>query len=170
MTTPLKKTTSTHTISMLVTNKPGVLVRIAMAFARRGFNIDSLVVSPSANEKFSRITITAKGDIQTLDQIIHQTNKLIDVVHAWEHNDAEAIHSELALFKLRKKDGLRKTITTLSKSFHLRVLDDTQDAFILEQVGTTDELDQLEAILKKHGIVELVRTGKVIMVKGQQTT
>jgi acetolactate synthase-1/3 small subunit len=170
MTAIKKNQPFTHTISMLVTNKPGVLVRIAMAFARRGFNIDSLVVSPSANEKFSRLTITAQGDPETLDQIIHQANKLIDVVHAWEHNDAEAVHSELALFKLRKKGNLKKTVTTLAKPFRARIIDETDDTFILEQVGQTEELDQFEKILKKYGIVELVRTGKVIMVKGQQAT
>lgn len=170
MTAIKKNQIFTHTISMLVTNKPGVLVRIAMAFARRGFNIDSLVVSPSANEKFSRLTITAQGEPETLDQIIHQANKLIDVVHAWEHNDAEAVHSELALFKLHKKGNLKKTIMALAKPFRVRIIDETDDTFILEQVGQTEELDQFEKILKKYGIVELVRTGKVIMVKGQQAT
>jgi len=170
MTAIKKKNSFTHTISMLVTNKPGVLVRIAMAFARRGFNIDSLVVSPSANEKFSRLTITAQGDPETLEQIIHQANKLIDVVHAWEHNDAEAVHSELALFKLRKTAGLKKVLSSTIKPFRARVIDDTEETLILEQVGPTDELEKLETLLKKYGIVELVRTGKVIMVKGHQST
>jgi len=165
-----RKNNFTHTISMLVANKPGVLVRIAMAFARRGFNIDSLVVSPSANERFSRMTITAQGDPETLDQIIHQANKLIDVVHAWEHNDAEAIHSELTLFKLRKKAEIKKIVTGLMKPFQARVISDSDGYFILELVGSTEELDQAEKILKKYGIVEMVRTGKVVMVKGQQAT
>ncbi|MEW5894986.1 MAG: acetolactate synthase small subunit [Candidatus Omnitrophota bacterium] len=159
----------THTISLLVTNKPGVLVRIAMVFARRGFNIDSLVVSPASNEKFSQMTITAKGDPEILDQIIHQTNKIIDVVHAWEHNDVEAVHSELGLFKLRKKDGLLKEISSLIKPFRARIIDDSGDSFIVEQVGSTDDLDKLEKMLKKD-IVELVRTGKVVMVKGHHAT
>ncbi|MFA5088500.1 MAG: acetolactate synthase small subunit, partial [Candidatus Omnitrophota bacterium] len=73
-----------HTISLLVANKPGVLVRIALTFARRGYNIDSLVVSPSVNERFSRMTITAQGDIDILDQIIKQANKLVDVVQVSE--------------------------------------------------------------------------------------
>lgn len=165
-----KKNTFTHTISMLVANKPGVLVRIAMAFARRGFNIDSLVVSPSSNEKFSRMTISAQGDPQTLEQIIHQANKLIDVVHAWEHNDAEAVHSELALFKLREKSNTKNIVLGLIKSFHARIIDDSENCLIVEQVGSTQELDQLEKILKKYGIIELVRTGKVVMVKGHQAT
>jgi len=160
----------THTISMLVANKPGVLVRIAMAFSRRGFNIDSLVVSPSANEKFSRMTITAQGDPETLEQIIRQANKLIDVIHAWEHKDEDAIHSELALFKLRKKGNSRSVVNGLIKAFRTRIIDDSEDSFIIEQTGETGELDKLEAILKKYGIVEMVRTGKVIMAKGHQPT
>lgn len=170
MTATKKRNEFTHTISMLVANKPGVLVRIAMTFARRGYNIDSLVVSPSANERFSRMTITVKGDPQTLEQIIHQANKLVDVVHAWEHNDLEAVHSELALFKLRKTGDVKKVVTGLMKSFQTRLIDDSEDSFIVEQVGTTEELDQFEKILKKYHILEMVRTGKVIMVKGHQET
>ena len=74
-----------HTISLFVANKPGVLVRCAQVFARRGFNIDALVVSPSANPKYSRMTITLSGDPATLDQIIKQTAKLVDVIHCSEH-------------------------------------------------------------------------------------
>ena len=83
-----------HTISVLVANKPGVLVRIALVFARRGYNIDSLVVSPTVNPKFSRMTITAKGDLETLEQIIKNVNKLIDVIHCGEHpaNTLSLIH------------------------------------------------------------------------------
>lgn len=165
-----KKDLFTHTISMLVANKPGVLTRIAMAFARRGFNIDSLVVSPAANEKFSCMTITAQGDPETLEQIIHQTNKLVDVIHAWEHNDAEAVHSELALFKIRKKKDSAKVIPALIKPFQARMIDDSEDSVIIEQVGSTEDLDKLEKILKKYGVVEMVRTGKVVMVKGHHAT
>ncbi len=159
-----------HTISLLVANKPGVLVRIAMAFARRGYNIDSLVVSPSSNEKFSRMTISAQGEIDTLDQILRQTGKLIDVIHAWEHNDNEAVHSELALFKLHKKGNTRSAIEKIIAPFRARILDDADDFFIVEQVGVTPELDQLEKNLKKSGVVEMVRTGKVVMVKGHHLT
>jgi len=165
-----KEKKMTHTISMLVANKPGVLMRIAMAFARRGFNIDSLVVSPSANEKFSRMTITAQGQPETLDQIIHQTAKLIDVIHAWEHNDDEAVHSELGLFKLHKDGNSVKRVTDLIKPFRARIIDDSENYIIVEQCGTAAELDDLEERLKGSRMVELVRTGKVIMVKGHQST
>jgi len=74
-----------HTISLLVSNKPGVLIRIALVFARRGFNLDSVVVSPGQEEVFSRMTITASGDGNVLEQIIKQLNKLVDVIHATDH-------------------------------------------------------------------------------------
>jgi len=160
----------THTISMLVANKPGVLMRIAMAFARRGFNIDSLVVSPSSNEKFSRMTITAQGQPETLDQIIHQTAKLIDVIHAWEHNDDDAVHSELALFKLHKDGNTAQKIKNFIKPFRARIIDNSEDYIIVEQCGSTQELDALEEKLAECKIIEMVRTGKVIMVKGHQAT
>ncbi|MBZ0166059.1 MAG: acetolactate synthase small subunit, partial [Candidatus Omnitrophica bacterium] len=85
----MEKKNNIHTISLLVANKPGVLIRCAQIFARRGFNVDSLVVSPAVNPKFSRMTITAQGDPATLEQIIKQTAKLIDVVHAEEHREEE---------------------------------------------------------------------------------
>src|SRR6184192_4097750 len=89
---PILQTAPLHTISILVRNKPGVLVRVALVFARRGYNIDSLVVSPDMTDGgFSRITITCSGDPETLEQIIRQTTKLIDVVHAIDHTGQATI-------------------------------------------------------------------------------
>jgi len=82
----MKNTDPSHTISVLVANKPGVLVRIALVFARRGYNIDSLVVSPTVNPKYSRMTLTARGSLETLDQIIKNAGKLVDVIHCGEHD------------------------------------------------------------------------------------
>ena len=96
MTEEIKK----HSISLLVNNKPGVLIRIALVFARRGFNIDSLVVSESNVPEFSRMTIAATGDNKTLDQIIKQLNKLVDVVHATDNTGKNIIERELALLKV----------------------------------------------------------------------
>ena len=91
-----------HTISLLVRNKPGVLVRVALVFARRGYNIESLVVSGDVtNGQFSRMTITCSGDPETLEQIIKQLTKLIDVVHALDHTGAAVIETEIALVQAR---------------------------------------------------------------------
>ena len=93
--------TNQHSISLLVTNKPGVLIRIALVFSRRGYNIDSLVVSPTHNGKFARMNIVASGEPKTLIQIIHQLNKLIDVIHAKDHTGETVVEKELALIKVR---------------------------------------------------------------------
>jgi acetolactate synthase-1/3 small subunit len=170
MSTPLPIKKNIHTISLLVANKPGVLVRIALMFARRSYNIDSLVVSPSFNEKFSRMTITAKGDVQTLEQIIKQANKLIDVIHASEHNDTDSVHSELALMKIKATPSSKPLILKLLKKSNASVIDTTGNILIVSQSGTTPELDELEAALKKFHLIEMVRTGKVAMVRGHDET
>lgn len=159
-----------HTISLLVANKPGVLVRIALVFARRGFNIESLVVSPTVDPRFSRMTITSKGNPETLDQIIKQTGKLIDVIHAGEHAKTEAIEKEMALFKIRFKPQAKPALEKLLKYFHANLADVTNNVAIIEQTGTTVELDALEEELKSYGIIEMVRTGKIAMVKGKEST
>lgn len=167
---PEKDRKNIHTISMLVANKPGVLVRIALVFARRGYNIDALVVSPAFNPHFSRMTITAQGDPETLEQIIKQVNKLVDVIHAGEHTGKDAVHAEMALVKVKYTSTTKPILLKLIKRFSAQILDDTNNVLIIEQAGITVQLDEFEALLKKHHIVEMVRTGKVVMAKGQEET
>ncbi len=164
------KKKDTHTISMLVANKPGVLVRVALVFARRAYNIDALVVSPAVNPRYSRMTITAKGDPDTLDQIIKQASKLIDMIHAEEHSDVDATHRELALLKLKATAANKSAVAKLAKKFHARIINESKDAIIVEQTGTTEDLDAFEALLKKCGIIEMVRSGKLVMAKGKEET
>ena len=159
-----------HTISVLVANKPGVLVRIALVFARRGYNIDSLVVSPTVNPKFSRMTITAKGDLETLDQIIKNANKLIDVIHCGEHDATHAVEKELALMKVKASPAVKAFIDKHSRKYHVKIDDAAEGHYIIEQTGTTAELDEFETLVKKYGVAEMVRTGKVLMAKGKEKT
>jgi len=168
MTQTIKK--NLHTISFLVANKPGVLVRVAHVFARRAYNIDSLVVSPSVDPRFSRMTITAQGHIETLDQIIKQTNKLIDVIHVSEHKERDALHRELALIKVKSSATNKPIISKLAKKYNAQLIDDGEKALILVQNGTTSQLDAFEAVLKKYGIIEMVRSGKLVMAKGKDLT
>ena len=161
---------NTHTISVLVANKPGVLVRIALVFARRGYNIDSLVVSPTINPKYSRMTITAKGDPVTLEQIIKNAAKLVDVIHCGEHDVSQSIEKELALFKIKGSPAAKTFIHKHSHKFHVKIDDASQSYFIIEQTGTTSELDEFEDLIKKYGLVEMVRTGKVLIAKGKEST
>ncbi len=159
-----------HTVSVFVSNKPGVLVRVALVFARRGYNIDSLVVSPAQDGRFSRMTITAKGDPKTLDQIIKQLSKLIDVVHASEHFPEDAIEKELALIKVKASVDLRAEIFQLVDHFKSLTVDITDESMIIQVTGGTEKLDAFIGLLKKYGITEIVRTGKIVMARGQEMT
>jgi len=158
-----------HTISVLVSNKPGVLVRIALVFARRGYNIDSLVVSPTVNPKFSRMTITAKGDLETLEQIIKNVNKLVDVIHCEEH-PANTVEKELALLKTKASPAIKAFVIKNASKFHVRIDDTSDGCYIIEQTGTTNELDEFEALIRKYGILEMMRTGKILITRGKETT
>ncbi len=162
-------TPNIHTISVLVANKPGVLVRIALVFARRGYNIDSLVVSPTVNPKYSRMTITAKGDLETLDQIIKNVSKLIDVIHCGEHDTTHSVEKELALLKVKASPAVKAFVTKHSRKYHVKIDDTAEGYHIIEQTGTTQELNEFEGIMKKY-TVEMVRTGKVLMAKGKEKT
>ena len=106
----------THIISILVSNKPGVLVRISALFSRRAYNIESLVVSPALDGQFSRMTITAEGHCNTLEQIIKQLNKLIDVIHASEHDPQNTVIRELALIKVKVTDKSRAEVLQVNPS------------------------------------------------------
>jgi len=158
------------TISILVNNKPGVLMRLTQTFARRGYNIDSLVVSPAHDQNFSRITIVTIGNQQIVDQIIRQLNKLIDVVHAIHHQSGVSVERELALFKLEVESSKRAEVFQIIDAFRAKTLDITDESMVVEVTGTTDKLDALEKILSGYGMKEMVRSGKVIMARGLEST
>jgi acetolactate synthase-1/3 small subunit len=163
-------TQSQHSISILVANKPGVLMRVAQVFTRRQYNIDSLVVSPALDGKFSRMTIGAEGDPATLGQIIKQLQKLIDVKTATEHLDDDTLKKELALIKLSATPDTRTEILQLVRHFKAQTVDFTEESMIIEVTGNSDKLDAMIGMLKKFGILELVRTGKVVMARGSDAT
>jgi acetolactate synthase-1/3 small subunit len=160
-----------HTLSILVRNKPGVLVRVALVFSRRGYNIESLVVSADVtNGQFSRMTITCSGDPETLEQIIKQVTKLIDVVHAFDHTGQAVIETEVALLKLECAVDERTEILQIAEQFGAKVVDYGAASMILRVYGASDKLDACLALLYPYRIVELVRSGKILMARGQATT
>ncbi|MBN2143918.1 MAG: acetolactate synthase small subunit [Candidatus Aureabacteria bacterium] len=159
-----------HTISLLVNNKPGVLVRIAQVFARRGFNIDSLVVSPTTDDRFSSMTIVSTGSASTLDQIIKQVCKLIDVVHGQEHNPSDSISRELALFKVKCPLEKRTEILQIVEHFRAQTIDFTEDSLVIQSTGSSEKLDAMTQLLKNYDLMEMIRTGKIVITRGDQTT
>lgn len=160
----------THTISLYVANKPGVLARIAQVFARRGFNIDSLVVSSAIDGSYSRMTISAKGNADGLDQIIKQASKLIDVIHCIDHSNEDIVSKEMALVKVGVDSEGRTEVLQLVEHFGCKVVDFTETSLILMVTGDSGKLDALIRMLKQFRIIELVRTGKVIMARGESET
>ncbi|NUP90858.1 MAG: acetolactate synthase small subunit [Candidatus Sumerlaeia bacterium] len=159
-----------HTVSLLVHNRPGVLSRIAQVFARRGYNIDSLVVSPAHQEGFSRMTIVSTGDAAILDQIIKQLNKLVDCVRAVEHGGRESVERELALFKVQCDTVNRTEILQISEVFRAKTVDISDESITVEVTGTSDKLDAIESMLSRFGILEMVRSGKLIIARGAELT
>ena len=159
-----------HTISLFVNNKPGVLVRVALVFSRRGYNLESLVVSPTVDGDFSRMTITCSGAPATLEQIIKQLQKLIDVVHATDHTGGDAYETEIALVKLCADLHERTEILQIAENFGAKVTDYGQESLILRIYGDSEKLDAFIALLRPYGMRELVRSGKILMVRGLQET
>ncbi len=158
--------TPSHTISVLVSNAPGVLSRIATVFARRGYNIDSLVVSPALDGKYSRMTITACGEKVALDQIIKQLNKLIDVLEAKEYDAQGVVERELALLKVKLTDENRSEVLQVIQHFEGQTCDLTQGAVVVQVTGSSERLDTFVEMCRGYGLLELVRTGKVVTSRG----
>lgn len=159
-----------HTISIFVANKPGVLARIAQVFARRGFNIESLVVSPSKVGEFSRMTVTVAGSPEGLDQIIKQAKKLVDTIHITDHTGDDAVVRELALIKISVTGEERSEALQISEHFGCKTVDLTHTSMILMATGESDKVDACVQMLERFHIVELVRTGKVVMARGAEET
>jgi len=157
-------------ISIYVCNKPGVLVRLAQTFARRGYNIDSLVVSPAHDTKFSRITVVVQGEPSTYHQIIRQLNKLVDVVHAKSHDSTDVVDREMALFKVRVDPKKRQEIFQIAEVFRAKTVDVTDQSIIIETTGDSSKIDALEKLLGPMGLSEMVRSGKLIMKRGIEET
>jgi len=159
-----------HTISLFVNNKPGVLVRVSLVFSRRAFNIESLVVSPAAEGRFSRMTITCSGDPGSLEQVVQQLAKLVDVVHAIDHTGDQAYETEIALIKLECPLDERTHILQVAEHYKARVVDFGAESLILQVYGSSEKLDAFIDLLRPFGIAELVRSGKLLMARGKRIT
>lgn len=162
--------TGVHTLSVYVANKPGVLARVAQVFARRGYNIESLVVSSALDGTFSRMTIGLSGSPDGLEQIIKQTSKLIDVLRCVDHSDDEAVIKELALIKVGVDASARAEALQIAEHFGCKTVDLTESSMILQCTGNSEKVDALIDMLRKFRIIELVRTGKVLMARGDGLT
>lgn len=157
---------STHTLSVLVENKPGVLAHVAGLFSRRAFNIASLAVGPTHDERVSRITIVVDGATTPVEQVKKQLDKLVRVLKVVELADDAAIERELALIKVRADPALRGQLLEVAGVFSANVVDMSPTTLVLEAVASPAKLDALLAMLDTYGTCELVRTGRIALARG----
>ena len=150
-----------HTISVLVENKSGVLARIAGLFCGRGYNIDSLTVSPTDDSDTSKMTIVTTGDDSVIEQIEKQLSKLIDVIKVTDLTGSSFIERELALIKIRTNQETRSEVIQITEIFTGKIVNVHINEITVELSGRGDKVDAFVTLMEPFGIIELARTGKV---------
>ena len=159
----------THTLSVLVENKPGVLARIAGLFARRGYNIESLAVGQTERAELSRITLqVGVQNQQFLEQITKQLNKLVEVLKIVELEES-AVRRELVLIKLKADPGTRSQIIEIVQLFRGKTVDVQNESLTIEATGSPDKLEALLEMLQPYGVRELVQSGLVALGRGSKS-
>jgi acetolactate synthase I/III small subunit len=160
----------THIISALVLHKPGVLQRVAGLFTRRGFNIETITVGPSENEKLARMTIISKGDEKVLEQITKQLNKLIDVIKVRDLDPGISVKRELCLIKVHTAtEKARAEVIQYTNIFRGRVIDVSPETLTVEITGDPEKIEALIDLVTNYGIKEIARTGPTAITRGTKT-
>ena len=157
---------STHTLSVLVEDKPGVLARVAALFSRRGFNIQSLAVGATEQKDMSRMTIVVSVEDSPLEQITKQLNKLVNVIKIVEQDEDNSVARELALIKVRTDATTRSQVIEAVNLFRAKVVDVSTESLTVEATGTPEKLEALLRVLEPYGIRELVQSGVVSLSRG----
>ena len=160
-----------HTISILVENRPGVLARVSHVFARRGFNLESLAVSRTEDVSVSRMTVVVAGDDEQFKQIGNQLLKLIDVIKVIDHTRDDLVGRELALIKVRVETAqTRGEIAQIAELFRAKIVATDPQTMMLEVTGKADKVDAIQVMLAPYEILELVRTGLIVLTRGEKQT
>ena len=152
-----------HTISVVVQNRFGVLTRIAGLFSGRGFNIDTLNVGPTQNDKISRMTIVVVGNDQVLEQVVKQLKKLVDVLEVHDFKDGDVVDRELILIKVKANSSSRPEVMQICDIFRAKIVDVQASSLAIEVTGDESKIDKFLALMKPFGIVELSRTGRIAL-------
>jgi acetolactate synthase I/III small subunit len=160
---------SSHTLSVLVENKPGVLARVAGLFSRRGYNIESLAVGPTEHTDISRITIQVGVEGSALEQVTKQLNKLVNVLKIVELEEKQSVQRELLLVKVRADDGTRRSVLETVELFKARVADVGPEVLTIELTGRPDKLNAMLKMLEPYGIREMVQSGMVALARGPRS-
>jgi len=157
-----------HTISILVTNESGVLSRIVDLFSGRGYNIESLTVAPTIDRLYSRVTIVTGGDLDAIEQINKQLNRLIPVIKVADLNINEALEREVALIKINIKDEEKSDILRIAEATNAKIIDITDKTYILQAIGDEKQIQALVELVRPYSVKEFVRSGKIAISKNNQ--
>jgi len=157
-----------HIISVLVENKAGVLAKISGLFSRRGYNIESLAVGPTDDERISRITLVVDADEHSVEQITKQLYKLINVIKVQELEPSNIVERELVLIKVNADSKTRGEIVEIVNVFRANIVDVAKKTLIIEITGSSQKVKAFQDLLRPFGILELVRTGKIACTRGNK--
>jgi len=152
-----------HTSSVVVQNRFGVLTRIAGLFSGRGFNIDTLNVGPTQNDKISRMTLVVVGNDQVLEQVVKQLNKLVDVLEVHDFKDGDVIDRELILLRVKATSSTRPEVMQICDIFRAKIVDVQSSSLSIEVTGDESKIDKFLQLMKPFGILELSRTGRIAL-------
>ncbi len=155
-----------HVISILVDNQAGVLSRVSGLFSRRGYNIGSLSVGVTEDENISRITVQVECDDMTIDQIIKQVEKLVDVIRVVELHEDQGVFRELALIKVSARAQQRSEIASMVDIYRANIIDVASETLTIEITGKPSKIEAFEALMETYGIKEVVRTGLTGLCRG----
>jgi len=160
---------STHVLSLLVEDKPGLLTRVAGLFARRGFNIHSLAVGTSEVDGLSRITVVVDVEELPLEQVTKQLNKLINVIKIVELDQTQSVQREHLLIKVRVDNSTRSQVLEAVNLFRARVVDVATDALVIEVTGDSGKTQALLKVLEPYGIKEMAQSGLLAIGRGSKS-
>ena len=156
-----------RTITALVQDKPGVLNRITSMFRRRGFNISRLAVGLSEKPNLSRMTFVVQGDDAVVEQLLKNLEKLIDVIKVSAAPSEDVVSRELALIRVSATPDTRKEIVQIADIFRAHIVGVSPDSMIIEVAGDDDKMTSLQDLLKGYGLLEVMRTGTIVMHRGK---
>jgi len=155
-----------HVLSVLVEDRPGVLTRISGLISRRAFNIESIAAGYTEEKDMTRITIVVKGDDREIEQVTNQLARLVDVIKIVDLTVIDSLERELALIKVKALPEKRSDIVDIVDIFRAKIVDVNRETMVIELSGAKVKIDALCEVLQDHGIVEIVRTGKVVISRG----
>ncbi|MCJ7806980.1 MAG: acetolactate synthase small subunit [Clostridia bacterium] len=159
-----------HVLAVIVENKPGALTRVSGLFSRRGFNIENIAVGETMTPGVSRMTITVDGSETVIEQVVKQLHKLINVIKVSNLTNEPSVMRELMLLKVTAEAGNRSDIQQIVETFRGKVVDVAPDSMIIEVTGNDDKLEAIKLLLQHFGIREIVRTGKIALLRGSRIT